>query len=78
MRVTFDMDQATLTARDTVDLEDGTTVIEGFMIFVKPYVEKGYSYQKEQSFVVNNRMAEEDDILHDGDKVLVFPVMAGG
>ena len=78
MRVTFEMDQATLSATDTIELEEGTTVIEGSRAFVGPYLDKGYSYQKEQSFVVNNRMAEEDDVIHDGDKVMVFPVMAGG
>ena len=78
MRVTFEIDQATLSAKDTVELENGTTVIEGFGAFVRPYVENGASYQKEQVFVVNNRMADESDILHDGDKVLVFAVLAGG
>ena len=72
------MDQATLTAADTVELPEGATVIQGFEAFVKPYVEKGLDYQKEQAFVVNNRMAEENDVLHDGDKVLVFAVLAGG
>ncbi|MBO4818933.1 MAG: MoaD/ThiS family protein [Firmicutes bacterium] len=78
MRVTFEMNQATLTATDTIELEEGTTVIEGFKVFVKPYLEKGCIYQEEQAFVVNNRMAEEDDVIHDGDKVMIFPVMAGG
>ena len=78
MKVTFDMNQATLAASDTVELEEGTTVIEGFRAFVKPYVENGAIYQKEQVFVVNSRMAEEDDVLHDGDRVLVFALLAGG
>ena len=67
MKVIYEMDQATLSARDTVELAEGTTVKEGF-----------YSYQKEQVFVVNSRMAEEDDVLHDGDRVLVFALLAGG
>lgn len=78
MIVSFDMDQATLSARATVELKEGTTVIEGFEAFVRPYVESGKSYQKEQVFVVNSRMAEENDILHDGDRVLVFALLAGG
>ena len=78
MKVTFDMDQATLKAKDTVELEEGTTVIEGFRAFVGPYVENGASYQKEQVFIVNSRSAGEDDPLHDGDRVLVFALLAGG
>ena len=78
MKVTFDMDQATLSASDTIELEEGTTVIEGFRAFVRPYIEKGAIYQKEQVFVVNSRMAEDGDVLHDGDRVLVFALLAGG
>ena len=72
------MNQATLSAKDTIELEEGTTVIEGFEIFVRPYVEKGAVYQKEQAFIVNYRASRETDPLHDGDRVLVFPVLAGG
>ena len=78
MKVIYEMDQATLSAKDTLELEEGTTVKEGFLSFVEPYVQKGLSYQKEQVFVVNSRMAEEDDVLHDGDRVLVFALLAGG
>ena len=68
-----------LIVRDGEIIAEGSgTVIEGFEAFVRPYVEKGSSYQKEQVFVVNNRMADENDVLSDGDKVFVFAVIAGG
>ena len=78
MKVTFEMDQATLSAEDELELRKGSTVIEGFEAFVKPYLEKGAVYQEEQIFVVNGKVAEEDQLLKDGDKVHVFAVFAGG
>lgn len=72
------MNQATLAASDAVELDEGTTVAEGFEAFVAPYVEKGYVYQKEQVFTVNSRAVNDDHVLKDGDRVLVFAVMAGG
>ncbi len=78
MKVTFEMDQATLSAEDELELREGSTVIEGFEAFVTPHLEKGAVYQEEQIFVVNGKVAEEDQLLKDGDKVHVFAVFAGG
>ena len=62
---------------DTVDIKDGGTIHHVIQVMSQKY--KNLPLQDGQTFyMVDNKIAKRDQVLTEGDRVIMFQMLAGG
>jgi molybdopterin converting factor small subunit len=62
---------------DTVDVSDGSTIEQMTKILHRKY--QGLPFNEEQTFyMVNDKVSKRDQVLKEGDRVMIFQMSAGG